>query len=80
MSLFVRTRRLLQLINMSNAYRCSPSQLLHVEEDYAAWCLDEACFFVKRKIDEGEEPLFKKAYKSFSDVYKDLQKGGVVCQ
>ena len=75
----MKTRRLLQLINMSNLYRCRPSDLLQVEEEYAAWCLDEACLFVKMKIDEGEEPVFKKKYTSFSSIYGDLKKGGVIC-
>ena len=70
---------MLQLINMSNLYRCRPSDLLHIEEEYAAWCLDEACLFVKMKIDEGEEPVFKKKYTSFSSIYGDLKKGGVIC-
>ena len=64
---------------MSNLYRCRPSELLQVGEAYAAWCLDEACFYVKTKIDDGKEPVFKKQYSSFSEIYKDLEKGGVVC-
>lgn len=79
MSLFVKTKRLLQLINMSELYRCRPSELLCVHEEYAAWCLDEACMFVRTKIDDGEEPVFKKQYTSFSGIYGDLKKGGVIC-
>lgn len=75
----MKTRRILQLVNMSEAYRCRPSDLLNVEEEYAAWCLDEACMFVRTKIDEGEEPVFKKNYTSFTSIYDDLQKGGVTC-
>lgn len=80
MNLFVKTRRLIQLINMSDRFRCRPSELLHVEEGYAAWCLDEACLYVQMRIDDGEEPVFKKQYTSFSSIYGDLAKGGVVCQ
>lgn len=79
MNLFVKTKRVLQLVNMSETYRCRPSELLSIEEEYAAWCLDEACMFVRAKIDEGEEPVFRKNYTSFSSVYGDLQKGGVTC-
>ena len=49
------------------------------EEEYAAWCLDEACMYVKARIDDGEEPVFKKKYTSFSSIYGDLKKGGVIC-
>lgn len=64
---------------MAAIYRCRPSQLLAVDEEYAAWCLDEACMFVKMKLDDGEEPMFKKKYTSFSGIYGDLKKGGVIC-
>ena len=80
MSLFVKTNRVIELLNMSKMYRCRPSELLHIHEEYAAWCLDEACTFVQMKIDDGEEPIFKKKYQSFTDIYKGLEKGGVVCQ
>lgn len=75
----MKSRRIIQLINMSELYSCRPSDLLGIEEEYAAWCLDEACVFVSNKIDEGEEPIFKKKYTSFSGIYADLKGGGVVC-
>lgn len=80
MNLFVTTKRINELINMMNLYRCRPSELLHVDEEYAAWCLDEACAYVKMKIDEGNEPIFHKRYTSPSELYKDLKKEGVTCQ
>lgn len=79
MSLFVKTKRVIQLVNMATIYQCRPSQLLAVHEEYAAWCLDEACMLVKIKLEDGEEPIFRKRYTSFSDAYGDLKKGGVVC-
>ena len=75
----MKTRRVIQLVNMAAVYQCRPSQLLAVDEEYAAWCLDEACMLVKMKLDDGEEPIFKKQYASFSDIYGDLKKGGVIC-
>lgn len=65
---------------MSKAYCCRPSELLSVDEEYAAWCLDEACMLVRVHIENGEEPTFHKAYSSFSDMYKNLEKGGVSCR
>ena len=72
MSLFVKTKKLIPLLNMIQLYRCRPSELLHVEEAYAAWCLDEACMFAQMKIDSGETPIFKTQYASFADIYKGL--------
>jgi hypothetical protein len=29
---------------MSQAYSCRPSSLLGIQDDYLAWCMDQACF------------------------------------
>ena len=65
---------------MSSLYSCKPSELLGITDTYTAYCLDEACALIKIRIDKGEEPKFTKKYSSFSDIYNNLQKGGVtVC-
>lgn len=65
---------------MANMYNCRPSKLLDIQDTYTAYCLDEACALIKIKIDQGESPKFVKKYSSFSNIYSDLQKGGVtVC-
>ena len=80
MSPFVKTRRVLQVMSMARMYKCRPSEILSISEDYAAYCFDEACAFIQCKIDNGEEPQERKHYSSFSDIYKGLEKGGVKCQ
>lgn len=41
-----------------------------VTDTYTAYCLDEALSFIYMKMEQGEEPRFKKEFKSFKDIYK----------
>lgn len=45
---------------MSRIYNCLPSQILRIEDDYTAYCFDEACALIMSKIDNDEKPKFKK--------------------
>ena len=45
---------------MSRIYNCLPSQILRIEDDYTAYCFDEACALIMFKIDNDEKPKFKK--------------------
>nr|DAV98572.1 MAG TPA: hypothetical protein [Caudoviricetes sp.] len=67
-------------MNMAREYRTTPSNIIGIREEYAAFCLNEACFYIQSKIDEGEQPVFHKKKASFTSMYKDLQKGGVTWQ
>lgn len=40
------------------------------DDTYTAYCFDEACAYIIRKLEEGEEPQFKVEYKSFADMYR----------
>lgn len=50
-------------------YQCRPSELLGNMDEYTAFCFDEACAYIISRIDDGEEPVFKKQYKSFKELY-----------
>lgn len=36
-----------------------PSELLGITDTYVAFCFDEACAYIIKKIEDGEEPIFK---------------------
>ena len=60
---------------MANIYQCRPSVLLNLGDEYLAYCFDEACAYIKMRIQEGIEPTFKdtekpKRFKRASDFYK----------
>lgn len=42
---------------MSKRYQKRPSEVLGIDEGYAAWCLDEACLYILCRIDQdGQLP------------------------
>lgn len=65
---------------MSRTYSCRPSELMKISEDYAAFCFDEACDYILGKIEDDEEPKFKKKFGGFSDYYSDLERRDVICR
>lgn len=58
------------VIGAASLWNCRPSELMCINDGYTAFCLDEACAYIKARMMDGEEPKFKKQYKSFSDIYK----------
>jgi len=61
---------------MSKMYTKTPAELLFIEDEYTSYCLNEACAFIRQKIENKEEPHFKKQYTSFADIYKKYDRGG----
>ena len=40
---------------MSRLYHSQPSKILGIDDEYTAYCLDEACALIISKIDNDEE-------------------------
>lgn len=70
---------------MSKQYGCLPSDLLGIEDDYTAFCFNEACCQLMIKLENGEKPTYieereqkekgrtkPKEYHSFRDYYKQF--------
>ena len=59
---------------------CRPSELLGVSDEYTAFCFDEACALVLKKLRDGEEPIVRSnqtaecVYAKPSDFYKKFDK------
>lgn len=68
----MKSKEVLNLIAMSKMYNQRPSNIASIEDEYTAYCLDEACALITNKINNGEEPMFTKRYTSFSDLYKNI--------
>ena len=56
-----------------NRYGKRPSELLDIEDNYTAYCLDEACAYIMNRIDKGDEMYFEKHYTSFTELYADYE-------
>lgn len=42
---------------------------MDISDPYTAFCFDEACAYIMQKLEKGEEPQFKKKFKSFTELY-----------
>lgn len=72
---------------MSEQYKTRPSELLGLCDSYTAFCFDEACYFIRTKLQDlkkeqierlnfienkkKNEPT-KKHYKSYSELVKEV--------
>ena len=66
----MKSKDILNIIALSNIYKCRPSSLLDDDiDEYTSYCFDEACAFIIAKMENDEEPQFTKKYKSFKDIY-----------
>lgn len=54
--------------------RCRPSELLGIDDEYTAFCFDEAVALIITRLRNGEEPIMKATHKTEvkkpSDVYR----------
>lgn len=65
---------------MAEMFRKMPSEILYLNDEYVAFCFNEACFYIKVQIDKGETPVFKyndegkenRHYTSFSQMYDSI--------
>ena len=57
------------MLGLCSKLECSPSTIFDIEDPYTAYCFNEACIYILRRIENGDEPMFEKHYKSFSDLY-----------
>ena len=62
---------------MSKQYSCRPSQLLGIEDEYTAFCFDEACCEIIARLKNEEIPRYRTTqnneYSSFKEFYKQYK-------
>ena len=66
---FVQSEQILDLIAQSKFYKKTPSELLFITDEYTSFCLNQACAYIRGKIEQKEEPIFRPKYNSFSELY-----------
>lgn len=69
---FVKSNQIIRVINMYEIYKTKPSDLLGIDDPYTAFCFDEACAYIVAQIKDGKEPIFKRKYKSMSEMYQEI--------
>lgn len=63
----------MNVLGLSNVYKVRPSTLLDITDPYTAYCFDEACAYMVGEMEQGNEPQFRKSYKSFKDMYAQYE-------
>lgn len=63
----------MSVLGLANVYKCRPSTLLDLADPYTAFCFDEACACITRKMEDGDEPQFRKKVSSFAELYKQYK-------
>lgn len=58
----------MRILNVANNYNVRPSTILHVDDEYTAYCIDEAFSYVKSEISKLEEPFMEKETKKQSKL------------
>ena len=57
------------MLGLAKIHRCRPSTFFGITDPYTAYCFDEACAYISRQIEEGNEPNFEKKFNSFTEMY-----------
>lgn len=65
---------------MAKLYNSLPSDIIGVEDNYTAFCFNEACAYITNRLQQGDKIIYEeekkekvnKKYKSFKDFYKDI--------
>lgn len=69
------SKRYYNLLTIADTYSKPPSDWFDDLTDYEKYCFDEASFVVLQRMKNGEQMKVKKSYASFSDYYKNIEKG-----
>jgi hypothetical protein len=64
-------------------YNKRPSEIMNIDDDYTAYCFDEACAFITTEIERGEIPTYPedkekdkpKEYTCPSEMYRAIENG-----
>lgn len=51
-----------------------PSELVGIDDTYLAFCFDEACAYILKRIQDGEEPIIKENQKGDKKVKNHISK------
>ena len=72
----------MNIIAIAKRFSQLPSSVINVEDEYTAFCFNEACMLIMSEIESGKEPIWiedrtkenekPKEYNSMEDFYKDI--------
>ena len=55
---------------MSKTYKCRPSEILYLDDEYASYCFDEACSLFLNNLADKKTPHFPEDVKNNNTLNK----------
>lgn len=62
---------------MSKLYNCLPSDIMGIDDNYTAFCFNEACAEIMLRLQNEEKPIYREqreeeqeGYSNFTEFYK----------
>ena len=49
----------MRIINQALKFNKLPSEILRIDDEYTAFCFDEACLYITNQIENKKKPHFK---------------------
>lgn len=79
---FVRSSQIESVITISKMYHCLPSSVMKIDDEYTAFCFNEACCYIELRIEKGDKPHYIEYEKeieqieftNFKDFYKQYER------
>ena len=54
----MKSRQISNIIHTSRTFNSRPSQLINIEDEYVAYCFDEACAYIFGQLEAGKIPHY----------------------
>ena len=70
---FVKSEKLMGVLAMAQVYQCRPSTLICINDEYTAYCFDQVCAYIRKQIEDGLTPVYKKKVKSLQELYDSIE-------
>ncbi|WP_250673540.1 hypothetical protein LZ906_007860 [Paraclostridium ghonii] len=53
------SKNIIRIINQSIKYNKLPSEILRIDDEYTAFCFDEACMYISNELENGNKARWK---------------------
>ena len=62
---------MLRIINQANRFNRLPSEIARIDDEYTAFCFDEACDYIISQLEQDKKPRWREDVKTKKEIRKD---------
>lgn len=55
---------MIRILNQSKRYNRLPSEILRIDDEYTAFCFDEACDYIITQLEQEKKPVWREQRKT----------------